>query len=84
MASFGRFSGPVTNRSTPGSVSKTQGTWKVSTPLPKWPSAGAVPPGSGRTSTASLAGRPSHDARNDAGQRISQPWPLAMSSGRQR
>ena len=84
MPSRGRLIGPVTISSTEASVRNRQGTWKVSTPWPKWLTAGATVPGSGVTCTASSPSPPLHCALKPVWHSSSQPWPLAMSSGRQR
>ncbi|OLG31661.1 hypothetical protein IXO159_06190 [Xanthomonas oryzae pv. oryzae] len=84
MPSLGWFNGPVTNRSTPVSVRNRQGTWKVSTPWPKWLIAGACVSASAVMVIAASTSLPSQLASKPDWHSSSQPCALAIASGRQR
>ncbi len=86
IASLARLGEPPTHRSQPCGVRNRPWMWKVRTPWPNretgrwWGSASC----SMRMLTASTPRVPSHSASNVHGLSTSQPWALAMSSGRQR
>ncbi len=86
IPSFMALGEPPTHRLKPCDVRNNPSTWKVSTPWPNSAtgilSGGA--PASGRTTTSFTPGPPFHSASNPQGLRTSQPWALAMLSGRQR
>jgi hypothetical protein len=86
MASFGRLGEPPTHRFQPGGVRKMASIWKVTTP---WPNSdtgarSGAAPGSSRRVTASVPVPPFQTASNPQGLSTSQPWALAIFSGRQR
>ena len=85
--SLKRLGEPPIHRLQPGGARNRPSTWKVSTPWPNSDRARRVlgpAPGSGVTVTASTPMVPFHVAVKPCGLRISQPWALAMLSGRQR
>ena len=86
IASLKRLGEPPTHRFHFGGVRNRPWMWKVSTPWPNRDTGRSDSGTSIRPTISMSAGDidPFHCAAKAHGERISQPWALAMFSGRQR